>query len=153
MKLEAVILSCIVPLSLLSLLFVPKTKRLEMQFVIFFVQLPTWLLGLSVVELGWIEYPYRELATVNRTSFIFEYVFLPILCVHVNNYYPRRAATVAQVLYLGGIALIMTGIEILLERHTMLIKYSGWQWYWTWASVTLVFWLTQKTVVWFFRRS
>lgn len=90
MILESKILATAVVVTLLSLAFVPKDKRLSMQFIILFVQFPTWILGLSAVELGLLEYPVRELATVNRTSFIFEYIVLPILCVHVNNYYPWR---------------------------------------------------------------
>lgn len=153
MKFEGIVLTGAVLSSLLSLALVPKIKRLEMQFIILFVQLPTWLLGLSVVELGLLEYPYRELASVNRTSFIFEYIVLPILCVHVNNYYPWSAGIAYKTAYLGGTALILTGVEVVLERHTLLISYTGWQWHWTWLSLTFVFWLTQKAVAWFFRRN
>lgn len=149
-NLEGIILTATVLVSLLSLAFIPKYKTLQMQFVILFVQLPTWLLGLLVVELGLLEYPYRELASVNRTSFIFEYVILPVLCVHVNNYYPWRASTLAKAAYLVSIGLIMIGGEVILERYTMLIKYTGWEWYWTWISVVFIFYLTQKAVAWFF---
>lgn len=152
MTLEGKILATAVVVSLLSLAFTPKNKRLELQFIILFVQLPTWILGLSAVELGLLEYPARELATVNRTSFIFEYMVLPILCVHVNNYYPWQAARLVKAMYFTGISLLITGIEVFLEQYTLLIKYSGWQWYWTFISITLVFWLNQKMVKWFFKR-
>lgn len=152
MNLEAMVLTAAVVVSLISLALTPRNKRLEMQFIILFVQLPTWLLGLATVELGLLEYPYRELASVNRTSFIFEYIILPVLCVHVNNHYPWRASTLVKAAYLAGISLIMTGGEVFMERYTMLIKYTGWEWYWTWITVTIIFWLTQKTVAWFFRR-
>lgn len=152
MILESKILATAVVVTLLSLAFVPKDKRLSMQFIILFVQFPTWILGLSAVELGLLEYPVRELATVNRTSFIFEYIVLPILCVHVNNYYPWQASGLVKTVYLTGISLLVTGIEVLLKQFTMLIKYSGWQWYWTFISITLIFWLNQKIVKWFFER-
>ena len=150
MNFEGMLLTASVLVSLLSLAITPKNKLLQLQFIVLFVQLPTWLLGLAAVELGLLEYPYRELASVNRTSFIFEYVILPVLCVHVNNYYPRRVSTLVKAAYLASIGLIVTGVEVVLERHTMLIKYTGWQWYWTWISVVFIFWLTQRTVAWFF---
>jgi len=152
MKLEGMILTATVVVSLLSLAVTPKNKMLQMQFVILFVQFPTWLLGLAAVQLGLLEYPYRELASANRTSFIFEYVILPVLCVHVNNYYPWRAPSWVKAAYLTGISLFMTGGEVIVERYTMLLKYTGWKWYWTLISVVFIFWLTQKTVAWFFSR-
>lgn len=152
MNLEGKFLATSVVVSLLSLAFTPKSRRLEMQFIILFVQFPTWILGLSAVELGLLEYPARELASVNRTSFIFEYLVLPILCVHVNNYYPWQASRLEKVMYFAGISLLVTGIEVFLEQYTRLIKYTGWQWHWTFISITLVFWLNQKMVKWFFKR-
>ena len=151
MNLESIILTTAVVVALISLAFTPRNKVLQMQFIISFIQLPTWLLGLSVVEMGLLEYPYRELASVNRTSFIFEYLVLPVVCVHLNNHYPWRASALAKAVYLASISLLLTGGEFVLERYTMLIKYTGWEWYWTWTSVIFIFWLNQKTVAWFFR--
>ena len=68
----------------------------------------------------------------------------------MNNYYPWRVSTPVKAAYLASIGLIVTGAEVVLERHTMLIKYTGWQWYWTWISVVFIFWLTQRMVAWFF---
>ena len=151
MNIEDLILTASVVLSLLSLALTPRHKLLQMQFVFLFVQLPTWMLGLAVVQMGLIEYPHRELASVNRTSFIFEYIALPVLCVHVNTCYPWRAAAPLRAAYLAGIALLLTGAEVIFERYTQLIKYTGWEWYWTWLSVLLIFWLTQRMVEWFFK--
>jgi hypothetical protein len=109
MSFEGMILNTAVVVSLLSLAFTPKNKLLQMQFIILFVQLPTWLLGLSAVELGLIEYPYREVASVNRTSFIFEYLALPVVCVHLNNHYPWQASTLVKAAYFAGISLLLTG--------------------------------------------
>jgi hypothetical protein len=55
-------------------------------------------------------------------------------------------------MYFTGLSLLITGIEVFLEQYTLLIKYSGWQWYWTFISITLIFWLNQKMVKWFFKR-
>lgn len=150
MKLEGMLLTAAVMVSFISLAFTPKNKLLQLQFVLLFVQLPTWLLGLSAVQMGLLEYPYRELASVNRTSFIFEYIILPVLCAHVNNHYPWRASSLTKAVYLASIGLLMTGVEVVLERYTILIRYTGWEWYWSWITVVFIFWLTQKTVAWFF---
>ncbi|WP_371361026.1 CBO0543 family protein [Sporomusa malonica] len=144
------ILNAAVVVSLISLAFTPRDKVLQMQFILLFVQLPTWLLGLSAVEMGLLEYPYRELASVNRTSFIFEYLALPVVCVHLNNHYPWHASAPMKAAYFAGVSLLLTGTEVVLERYTMLINYTGWEWYWTWISVIFIFCLTQKTVAWFF---
>jgi hypothetical protein len=139
MIMEGIILTGSVVVSLLSLVLTPRNKLLQMQFIILFVQLPTWLLGLSVVEMGLLEYPYRELASVNRTSFIFEYFVLPAVCVHVNNHYPWQASALMKATYFAGTSLLLTGAEVILERYTMVIKYTGWEWYWTWISVAIIF--------------
>lgn len=151
MNLESKILVVASVMSIISLLFIPKNKSLEAQFIILFIQLLTWIFGLTVVELGLLEYPYREIASANRTSFLFEFLILPILCVHFYNYYPKRAAVITKIAYFVGISLLLTGFEVILERCTMLIKYTGWKWYWSWISLMFVFWLNKKTVRWFFR--
>ncbi|WP_371380118.1 CBO0543 family protein [Sporomusa aerivorans] len=151
MILEGILLAAAAIVSILSLIATPKDKLLQMQFILFLVQVPTWLLGLTMVEFGLLEYPYRELASVNRTSFIFEYIVFPVICVHVNNYFPWQATPFLKTIYLATIGLLLTGFEFMLEHYTMLIKYTGWQWYWTWGSEVLIFGLTQKTVAWFFR--
>src|SRR4051794_3834720 len=92
MKLEAILLIAEVIIIILSLVFVPKNKVFQAQFIFLFVQLPTWILGLIAVQLGLIEYPYRELSTVNRTSFIFEYLVLPIICIHFYVHYPKHSS-------------------------------------------------------------
>lgn len=153
MKLESVIITAAVLVALLSLRLTPKNKRLEMQFIILFIQLPTWLLGLSAVELGLLEYPFRELAGVNRTSFVFEYICLPVLCAHVNNYYPWAGSKVVKAAYLAGISLLVTIAEVVMEHHTELIAYTGWKWYWSWITMICMFGFAQKVVAWFFSKT
>lgn len=150
MSLEEGMLKAAVAGAVVSLALVPRGRLPEMQFVILFVQMPCWVLGLSAVELGLLEYPYRELASANRTSFVFEYFVLPVACVHVYNYFPWRATAPVRGAYLWGIGLALTVFEAGLERYTRLIKYTGWEWYFTWVSVVFIFWLAVKTTRWFF---
>ncbi len=151
MKLEAIILVAIPIVSILSLLVVPKNKLLQAQFVFLFVSVLTWILGLSVVQLGLIEYPYRELSNVNRTSFIFEYLVLPIMCIHFYVHFPERSSKAVKYIYYFGITLVFSVIEYFFERYTLLLKYTGWQIYWTFVSVCFVFWLSRKSALWFFK--
>lgn len=152
MKLEAVILIASSLIATLSILFIPRHKWLQAQFVFLFVQLPTWILGLCVVELRLLEYPYRELSSINRTSFVFEYLILPLLCVHLNVRFPSHASRGVKIGLYAGITSVLTSVEFLLERYTEVIKYTGWEWYWTFISVWFVLWLSRTTTVWFFKR-
>lgn len=151
MMLEPAILIFTPMIAILSIIFVPAAKRFQAQFVLLFVQLPTWLLGLCAVQMHLLEYPYREFSKVNRTSFIFEYLVLPILCIHFNAHFPNRATRLKKLGFYAGISLTLTGVEFLLERYTALIKYTGWQWYWTFLSVCLILWLSRITTLWFFK--
>jgi hypothetical protein len=152
MKLES---SCINRLfidCISSIAFIPRGKWLQAQFVFLFVQFLTWISGFCVVELRLLEYPYRELSRINRTSFVFEYLLLPLLCVHLNARFPNRAARPVKIGLYAGITSVLTAVEFLLERYTDVIKYIGWEWYWTFISVWLVLWLSRTATGWFFKK-
>jgi hypothetical protein len=136
---------------ILSLFFIPKANRLQAQFVFSFIQFPTWLLGLIAVELGALKYPVHELGTANSTSFVFEYLILPIYCVHFNARYPKSAPLPSQILYYLGAALALTGVEILVEKYTDILEYTGWRWYITLLTVLFILWLSRVTALWFFK--
>jgi hypothetical protein len=151
MKIEAIILIAVPIISILSLKFVPKKKAFQAQFIFSFVEFITWILGLTVVQLGLIEYPYRELSTVNRTSFIFEYLVLPIMCIHFNVRYPRHSSKAIGLMYYLGITLTFTMMEYFMEKYTSILDYTGWHLYWTFISVCFIFWLSRKSTQWFFK--
>lgn len=153
MKLEAVILIAGTIIVLLSLIYVPKNKIFQAQFIFLFVQFPTWILGILTVQSGLIEYPYRELSTVNRTSFIFEYLVLPIMCIHFYVNFPRTSSRAVKLMYYFVVTLVFTIIEYFVERYTFILTYTGWKPYWTFISVWFIFWLSNKTTQWFFRQS
>jgi hypothetical protein len=48
-----------------------------------------WLIGLVIVQLGLIEYPVRLFNHATETSFEFEYLVYPALCVIFNLHYPE----------------------------------------------------------------
>lgn len=150
MRLEAVILIVTPIISILSLLFVPKKMLFQAQFIFQFVQLPTWILGLVAVQLGLLQYPYRELSSVNRTSFVFEYLVLPIMCIHFDTRFPERSSNAVKCIYYFGVTSAFTVIEYYTEKYTLLLKYTGWHISWTFISISFIFWLTRKITRWFF---
>jgi hypothetical protein len=152
MKLEAILLIAVPIITVLSLIFVPKSRVFQAQFIFLFVQFPTWILGLTAVQLGLIKYPYRELSTVNNTSFIFEYLVLPIMCIHFNVHFPEQSSKTVKCMYYFGITLVFTLVEYFTEKYTFILKYTGWHLYWTFIGVCFIFWLSRKATFWFFNR-
>lgn len=150
-RIEAVLLIAVPAIAVLSLFLVPKKKLLQAQFIFAFVGLPSWILGLTVVQLGLIEYPYRELSTVNRTSFIFEYLVLPILAIHFNTRFPKHSSKAIKIIYYFGTTLVFTIIEHFTEKYTLILKYTGWKEHWTFIGMCFIFWLSRKGTQWFFR--
>lgn len=148
---ETIILISASVIFIISFFFIPKGKRHEAQFVFLFIQFPTWLLGLVTVEAGLLKYPVHELGRANSTSFVFEYLILPIYCIHINAHYPQSSSFFLKTLYYCGLSLVMTAVEILVERYTDILEYTGWHWYYTFISILLLFLLSRVTTLWFFK--
>ncbi len=139
-------------IALASLFFVPKANRLQAQFIFLFIQFPIWLLGLVAVELRLLAYPVHELSRANNTSFVFEYLILPIFCIHFNVRYPRYATKLGQTFYYVGASLALTIVEVIVEKYTDILEYTGWKWYITFLTVLLILWLSRITTLWFFKK-
>lgn len=150
-KLEPFLLVGASIICLASILFIPRKKAWEAVFIFLMAQFFSWLFGLVVVEYGWIEYPVRELAKANSTSFSFEYLLLPVFAAHFILRYPSAKALWIRLLYYAGTIALFTITEVLVERFTLIIKYHGWTWYWTSISMSLVFYFTMVIYKWFFR--
>ncbi|HAM81946.1 CBO0543 family protein [Ornithinibacillus bavariensis] len=132
------------------LFFIPKGKYRLAIVAFLFNQAITFLVGLLVVDLGMIEYPVRLFASINRTSFTFEYYIFPIICAAFNVWYPNGSNRFIQLGYYVSYCSFMTIIEGLLERNTELIKYTHWEWYYTWITLFLSFFFVRIICVWYF---
>ncbi|WP_010096258.1 CBO0543 family protein [Ornithinibacillus scapharcae] len=133
------------------LFFIPKSK-LRLAVVAFLLkQVLTFLLGLVVVEFGLIEYPVRLFPTINRTSFTFEFYVFPVICAAFNVWYPNGRSVLFRFGYYAGFCTVMSIIEIILEKHTDLIKYIHWDWYLTWITLFLSFFIVHLLCIWFFK--
>ncbi|WP_425541874.1 CBO0543 family protein [Bacillus carboniphilus] len=129
----------------MSLAYIPKSKWREASLAFSFQQCITWFLGLLVVELNLIEYPVRELAKVNRTSFLFEFIQYPIVSSFYCIYYPLNRTLRVRILYTSTFCTALVIPEILFEKYTDLISYVHWEWYVSWLSIYI-----SLTILWYF---
>ncbi|ADY56299.1 hypothetical protein Sgly_2005 [Syntrophobotulus glycolicus DSM 8271] len=135
----------------ISVWFIPKEKRAQASFIFFTTQFFTWIMGLTVVELNWLEYPVREFYKANGTSFSFEYFSLPVITIFFILYYPSNKPYIIRLIYNLSFSLSITVIEHFIEKYTLVIKYLSWKWYWTSISVLIVFHLVMFIYKWFFK--
>lgn len=134
------------------LFFIPKTKIRLAVVAFLFKQVITFLFGLVVVELGLIEYPLRLFASINRSSFTFEYFFFPIICAIFNVWYPNNQSMIIQWAYYGGFTSLMTIMEVIIEKYTDLIEYVHWDWYISFITIGVTFYFTRLFCIWFFAK-
>ena len=132
--------------------FIPRNKIRLAVVAFLFKQVITFLLGLVAVEWGLLEYPVRLFASINRASFTFEYYAFPVICAVFNVWYPNNRSTLIQFGYYAGYTSLLTIAEVMMEKHTDLIEYIHWEWYITWISVCLTFFMTRLFCVWFFAK-
>jgi hypothetical protein len=134
------------------LFFIPKNK-IRLAIVAFlFKQVITFLIGLVVVELGLIEYPVRLFASVNRTSFTYEYYAFPVMCAIFTVWYPNDRSTLTKWGYYVGYTSILTFLEVIIEKYTDLIEYIHWEWYVTWITICMTTFVVRQFCVWFFTK-
>ncbi|WP_205516871.1 CBO0543 family protein [Paenibacillus sp. SYP-B3998] len=149
---DRILLIAVWAISITGLLLIPKRWRREAQVVFLFQQFINWILGLLVVQNGWIEYPLRELV-YNRTSFTFEFMAYPIVAVYMNLYYPIQKSVWIKLMYVAAYPAGLTAIEHFIEKKTPLIDYITWKWYWTFLSVWVTLYLSRWFYTWFFRKA
>lgn len=131
--------------------FIPRNKIREAQVAFLFKQFITWLIGLAVVEARLIEYPARLFPHANRTSFTFEYFVYPSICAIFNVHYPENKSVLGQFMYYFYYCTTITGLEVLVEKYTKILKYIHWSWYITWITLFITFYMTRKYYMWFFK--
>lgn len=149
---ERLILTAVYAVGITALVIVPAKKRKQAHAVFLFQGMIAWILGLIVVEAQWIQYPVRELYKSSSTSFLFEFLIFPMIGAYYNIYYPEGKSLTAQVGWLMLFAFGITLPELFIEKFTLLISYTGWQWYWTSISVSITLCLSRLFDRWFFRR-
>lgn len=153
MRMEWWLLLSVYVLATGILLFIPKNKIRLAVVAFLFKQVITFLLGLMVVELGLIEYPFRLFASINRTSFTFEYYAFPVICAVFNVRYPNDRSILIQLGYYAAFSSVLTIVEVIIEKYTYLIKYIHWEWYITWVTICISFFISRLFCIWFFGKA
>ncbi|WP_319003536.1 CBO0543 family protein [Bacillus shivajii] len=86
-----------------------------------------------------ITFPIRFLPKYFDISILFDYLIFPLLCVFFNRTTLKMNPTKSIFLSLC-FSFPMTLLEIILERHTDLIKYKrNWNWIITYSSLAMTF--------------
>ncbi|MDR7865616.1 MAG: CBO0543 family protein [Sporomusaceae bacterium] len=153
MSTEKLILYGVWIATVVSLFFLIPREKVRLALVAFlFKQFITWPVGLYVVDRGWIMYPVRFFENANQTSFTFEYFFFPVLCAYFNVYFPEGSKALVRAAYYMLFCSALTVAEVMLERYTDLIIYISWDWYLTWFSMFVLFYITRKFCLWFFEK-
>ncbi len=148
---EKITLSSAWVISFISIWFIPRKKASQASLIFLITQFFTWILGLFIVEFACLDYPVRELSKANSTSFSFEYFILPIITIFFVLHYPYNKPFKSRVLYYIIFSSAFTLIEHYLERYTLIIKYHSWKWYWTWISMSLLFYVVMAIYKWFYK--
>jgi len=124
--LEQFILWSAVAVFIVALILALRRPPLKDWLLVFFIKgYISITLSVFIVEGELIAYPVRLLAGHFETSVLFELLVFPVLCVYYNQttYRSGLGGIIGQaVLYSAG----MTGIEVWLERNTLLISYLRW---------------------------
>lgn len=152
MRMEWWILISVFAIATSILAFIPKNKMRLAVVAFLATQVITFLIGLVVVELGLLAYPVRLFASVNRTSFTYEYYAFPVVCAAFNVWYPHNQGKTIQLGYYVGFVSILTAIEVIIEKYTDLIEYIHWEWYITWVTIGIALFVVHQFCKWFFAK-
>lgn len=153
MTLDWIILFSIWAVTLLLLFIcIPRKKIREAHVVFLFKQVLTWLFGLLVVEVAFIEYPVRVFQVATKSSFSFEYFIYPAISVIFVLRFPEHKTKLHKMGWYLLFPTWMTILEVLIERYTNLIHYIHWTWYWTWITLLITFYISRIYYLWFFRK-
>lgn len=151
MKIEPLILYILYACTFISLAFIPKDKLRDASIIFLFQQFFTWFAGILAVGFNLLEYPVRELAKVNGTSFLYEFFQYPVITVFFCLFYPKTNSFWKKSLYICAYSTGLTLPEVIIEKYTNLISYIHWHWYYTWASVYATLFLAWIFYKWYFR--
>jgi hypothetical protein len=151
MNLESYLEHYVWMLTAMSLFFIPKEHYRKGSISFLFLLFVSWFLGIIVVEFDLIEYPERFLASVNETSFTFEFFVFPVIGVYYNLYYPVKDKRWKRLLYTAAFTTAIVIPEVIVEKFTDLIEYIHWTWYISWISVFCTFAFLRIFYKWYFK--
>ncbi|HWO98851.1 MAG TPA: CBO0543 family protein [Bacillus sp. (in: firmicutes)] len=149
---KAILISSWVIIPLLLIRFVPKNRIRHAQVPFMFTQVITWFFGLLITEKGLITYPYRLLFRKSyKSSFTFEYLVFPSLSVFFNLYYPEKRNILIKALYYLSYTSFVTVFELIAVKYTKLIRYKKWNWYWSFITICITYYISRLHYRHFFK--
>lgn len=148
---ERIIISLAWLICFIAIWFIPKNKFREASSIFLFTHLFAWIFGLLAVEAGFIVYPVRLFWKANATSFSFEYLVFPFLCIFFNLYFPKSKSLYKRLLYYISILTIFTLMEIIVEKYTQMLNYVHWEWYNTFISMFIIIYFIRVMYKWYFK--
>ncbi len=131
-------------LSLLGVGLIPiwfrKRPRKDWTIVFLLAGFLAGMLDAYVTARKLVEYPTRLFGKKLNISLLFDYVLLPNMGVLYNQFSYKSGfwMSVAKALMFS---MPMTVVEYHLEKHTNLIVWRKWNWFYNFTSVTLFLWL------------
>ncbi|MBM7585401.1 phosphatidylglycerophosphate synthase [Bacillus pakistanensis] len=102
-------------------------------------------LGVLVVEEKMLEYPIRFLSKYYTSSFLYEYLLFPVVCIYFyqSTYQSSYLYMVLKCLFYTS---LLTMIEVFFERYTDLIEYHTWTWLHTFISTFFLMMFVRITI-------
>ncbi|TVY07848.1 CBO0543 family protein [Paenibacillus cremeus] len=136
---------------LMQVMFTPREKLREAQIGFLIAQVPTWLLGVIVVQYDLVDYPVHFFDKATQTNFTYEFLALPVVCSLYSLHYPRQAGVLRKMGYSVMFPIVLTVIEVALQKYTNLIRYNHWNSMYSFVSIWFVLHVCHVYIRWFFR--
>ncbi|TDF97099.1 CBO0543 family protein [Paenibacillus piri] len=143
-------LSCLV-IIILFWRFVDWRRSRRIWIGLFAMQTITWGVGLTLVELHWIEFPVRVFPDATRQNFIAAYFIYPCLFVLYDQCYPR-GGRLKQWIYTAAYAAASSGWEYVMSTSTHILKYHHWNPLCRFVLAAVSLLLCRWLVIWMFKR-
>lgn len=142
---------CWIVTVILLIIFINRKNFIKALLSFLFMQVPSWLFGALVVQGGLIEYPVGFLKMAYKASFSFEFFIFPAVSAIFNVYFPKQKSWFKKTVYTLCFPTLITIAEVILEKHTELIKYLHWTWYLSFISITFTLLISYWFYCWFFK--
>lgn len=152
MTIDRLVLITIWAVSLIAvILFIPRRKRREAAIAFLACQAITWVNSMLHVKYGLLSFPVREFPKATELLFTTEYIMYPLMCAFYYIHEPKTGKLL-RFFYLAGCITGLTVVDAMIVKHTHLIVYLKYGWYWTWIDFFVIFLITNVYCKWFFKQ-
>ena len=132
--------------------FIPKSEIRKAHVAYLLTLIITWPMGLVVADYKLIEYPIRLFTYANKANFLFEFFYLPAISALFVANYPEKKGALARFRYYFYYCTALTICEVIEERYISVLTYIHWNWFITWITLFITFYMVTKYNQWFFKK-